>query len=146
MTDSMLELLPNAGVHHIGMYRKQMMPVQYYNRLPRKCEADVAFVLDPIIATANTVMSLIGILKKWGVPKIHVISVIGSEQGVKAIAQTHPDVQITVGTVDSELTEDGVVIPGLGDAGDRLFGTPLIEDDEALLHPSKRRKFSIDEN
>lgn len=64
MTDSMLELLPNAGIHHIGMYKKGSMPVQYYNRLPRKCESDVAFVLDPIIATASTIMSVISILKK----------------------------------------------------------------------------------
>ena len=65
MVDSMLELLPNAAVHHIGMYRRDMMPVQYYNRLPRKCESDVAFILDPIIATSNTVMSVIGILKRY---------------------------------------------------------------------------------
>jgi len=64
MVDSMLELVPNAAVHHIGMYRRDMMPVQYYNRLPKKCEADVAYILDPIIATSNTVMSVIGILKK----------------------------------------------------------------------------------
>lgn len=145
MTDSMLELLPNAGVHHIGMYKKGTMPVQYYNRLPKKCEADVAFVLDPIIATASTVLSVVSILKRWGVSKIHVISVIGSESGVKTIAQTHPDVQITCGTIDKELTEDGALLPGLGDAGDRLFGTPMIDDEEALLHPSKRRKTSIDE-
>ncbi len=64
MVDAMLELVPNAAVHHIGMYRREMMPVQYYNRLPKKCEVDVAYVLDPIIATSNTVMSVIGILKK----------------------------------------------------------------------------------
>ena len=64
MVDSMLELVPKAAVHHIGMYRRDMMPVQYYNRLPRKCEADVAYILDPLIATSNTVMSVIGILKK----------------------------------------------------------------------------------
>ena len=64
MVESMLELLPNAGVHHIGMYRKDLIPVQYYNRLPKKCDADVAFVLDPIIATSSTIMSVIGILKK----------------------------------------------------------------------------------
>lgn len=145
MVDSMLELLPNAGVHHIGMYRKDMMPVQYYNRLPRKCESDIAFVLDPIIATANSVMSVIGILKKWGVPKIHVVSVIASKEGLATISKAHPDVQITVGVIDEELTKTGEVLPGIGDAGDRLFGTPLIEDDEALLHISKRRKLSIDE-
>ena len=121
------------------------MPVQYYNRLPRKCESDVAYVLDPIIATSNTVMSVIGILKKWGVSKIHVIAVVASEEGVTTIAKTHPDVVITVGTIDKELTKDGVIIPGIGDAGDRLYGTPLIEDDdEELMHPSKRRKSSAD--
>jgi len=145
MVDSMLELLPNAGVHHIGMYRRGLMPVQYYNRLPKKCDSDVAYVLDPVIATANTVLSVVGILKKWGVQKICIISVIASKDGIEKIASNFPDVQITLGTIDTELTEDGQLLPGIGDAGDRLFGTPLIEDDEALLHHSKRRKFSIDE-
>jgi uracil phosphoribosyltransferase len=146
MIDSMLELTPNAGVHHIGMYKKGSMPVQYYNRLPRKCEADVAFVLDPIIATASTVMSVISILKKWGVPKIHVVSVVVSEEGIKKLAETHPDVFFSVGTIDKEITDDGALLPGIGDAGDRLYGTPLIDDDEELLHPSKRRKTSMDES
>ncbi len=74
------------------------------------------------------------------------ISVVGSQDGVLSIAKTHPDVQLTVGIIDEELTEDGILLPGIGDAGDRLFGTPMIEDDEALLHPSKRRKTSIDES
>lgn len=137
----MLELVPNAAVHHIGMYRsKDLMPVQYYNRLPRKCEADVAYILDPIIATSNTVTAVIGILKKWGVEKIHVICVVASEEGINSIAKTHPDVQITVGTIDKELTKDGQICPGIGDAGDRLYGTPLIGDDEELMHPSKRKR------
>eukprot|EP00567_Pseudictyota_dubia_P002115 CAMPEP_0197466724 /NCGR_PEP_ID=MMETSP1175-20131217/65202_1 /TAXON_ID=1003142 /ORGANISM="Triceratium dubium, Strain CCMP147" /LENGTH=257 /DNA_ID=CAMNT_0043002773 /DNA_START=26 /DNA_END=799 /DNA_ORIENTATION=- len=142
MTESMLELLPDAGVHHIGMYRRDLMPVQYYNRLPRKCESDVAYVLDPVVATASTIMSVCSQLKKWGVPKIHVLSVIASRAGLTKIVTTHPDVHVSVGTVDDELTDDGMVLPGLGDAGDRLFGTPLIDDDEQLLHPSKRRKTS----
>lgn len=144
MVDSMLGLVPKAAVHHIGMYKSGIMPVQYYNRLPRKCEVDVAYILDPIIATSNTVMSVIGILKKWGVEKIHVIAVVASEEGVRTIANAHPDVTITVGTIDKELTKDGLVLPGIGDAGDRLFGTPLIEDEEDLMHPSKRRKSSAD--
>jgi len=74
------------------------------------------------------------------VTKIHLVSVIGSEEGINSIVKMHPDVQITVGTVDKELTKEGLVLPGLGDAGDRLFGTPMIEDDEALLHPSKRKR------
>ena len=76
--------------------------------------------------------------------KIHVISAIASQAGLDAISKDHPDVQVTVGTIDQELTKDGVVLPGVGDAGDRLFGTPLIVDDDALLHPSKRRKMSMD--
>jgi uracil phosphoribosyltransferase len=78
--------------------------------------------------------------------KIHVISVIASQAGLEAIAKAHPDVQVTVGTVDQELTSDGIILPGVGDAGDRLFGTPLIVDDEALLHHSKRRKMSMDDD
>jgi len=148
MADAMLELLPMAGVHHIGMYKRSgmgtgggMMPVQYYNRLPRQCNADWAFILDPVIATATTMMSVIGILKKWGVPKIGIISVIASKEGLKTIAETHPDVYVTVGTVDGTLqkSDTGEVLPGLGDAGDRIYGTQQ-EDDEALLHPSKRKR------
>lgn len=142
MCDAMLELVPTAAVHHIGMYRREMMPVQYYNRLPKKCDADIAYILDPIIATAATTLSVIGILKKWGVSSIHVVSVVGSEEGIQKISKLHPDVQITVGTVDKELTKEGIVLPGLGDAGNRLFGTPLIEDadEEALLHHTKRKR------
>ena len=83
---------------------------------------------------------------QWGVGKIHVITVIASESGLKTLSKNHPDVDITVGTIDKELTDDGALLPGIGDAGDRLFGTPMIDDDEALLHPSKRRKTSIDES
>lgn len=145
MVEPMLELLPNACVHHIGMYKKGLMPVQYYNRLPRKCDIDVAFVLDPCIATACTVISVVGIMKKWGVKKIHVITAVAAKQGIEKFATLHPDIDITVGTIDPKLTDDGVVFPGIGDAGDRLFGTSMIEDDEELMHPSKRRKNSIDE-
>ena len=83
---------------------------------------------------------------QWGVSKIHVISVVVSEEGVKTIAKAHPDVQITVGTIDKETNDDGVLLPGIGDAGDRLFGTSMIDDEEELLHPTKRRKTSMDES
>jgi len=145
MVDPMLELLPNAGVHHIGMYKRGIMPVQYYNKLPKKCDFDVAYILDPVIATASTVMSVVGILKKWGVGKIHLIAAIASSQGLETLTSAHPDIAITIGTVDTELTPDGECLPGLGDAGDRLFGTPMIVDDEELMHPSKRRKNSMDD-
>ena len=94
----------------------------------------------------NSLISIIFLSnqKQWGVEKIHVIAVVVSEEGVMTIAKAHPDVTITVGTIDKELTKDGLVLPGIGDAGDRLFGTPLIEDEEDLMHPSKRRKSSAD--
>lgn len=143
MTDGMLELLPQAAVHHIGMYHVPgVAPVQYFNRLPRTCAADIAFVVDPVIASAETVMAVIAILKKWGVPKIHIVCVLASKQGLMKIAETHPDVSVTVGMVDDVLTENGIVLPGLGDCGNRLYGTdPIIDDDdESLLLPSKRKR------
>jgi len=146
MVDGMLELVESATVHHIGMYRtKTLMPVQYYNRLPKKCDVSVAYVLDPLIATSNTVVSVCGILKKWGVSEIHVIAVIASKKGLSELLNYHPDVQITVGHIDEKLNAEGDIVPGLGDAGDRLFGTPLINDEEELVHPSKRKRtMSVD--
>eukprot|EP00580_Thalassiosira_gravida_P001088 CAMPEP_0201606928 /NCGR_PEP_ID=MMETSP0492-20130828/6226_1 /ASSEMBLY_ACC=CAM_ASM_000837 /TAXON_ID=420259 /ORGANISM="Thalassiosira gravida, Strain GMp14c1" /LENGTH=278 /DNA_ID=CAMNT_0048071445 /DNA_START=207 /DNA_END=1043 /DNA_ORIENTATION=- len=147
MVDSMLELVDNATVHHIGMYRtKALMPVQYYNRLPRKCDVDVAYVLDPLIATSATIISVVGILKKWGVSQIHVLSVIASKKGLSELLRHHPDVRITIGHIDEELNaETGDVMPGLGDAGDRLFGTNMVDDEEELVHPSKRKRtMSVD--
>lgn len=136
MTDSMLELLPNSSVHHIGMYRTpgvHMAPVQYFNRLPRgKCAADVAYVLDPNIGSAATVNAVVSILKKWGVPKIHVVTVVASKAGLELLANTHPEVDVTVGVVDPNLTECGIVLPGMGDVGDRLFGTSNHDFDDNL--------------
>eukprot|EP00536_Pseudo-nitzschia_multiseries_P011836 jgi/Psemu1/207085/e_gw1.426.45.1 len=135
MTDSMLELLPNSSVHHIGMYRTpgvHVTPVQYFNRLPRgKCSADVAYILDPMVGSAATANAVISILKKWGVPKIHIVTVVASRAGLELLAKTHPDVDVTVGIVDPKLTECGIVLPGMGDVGDRLFGTgnQYFEDD-----------------
>eukprot|EP00527_Entomoneis_sp_CCMP2396_P008194 CAMPEP_0198140552 /NCGR_PEP_ID=MMETSP1443-20131203/3702_1 /TAXON_ID=186043 /ORGANISM="Entomoneis sp., Strain CCMP2396" /LENGTH=262 /DNA_ID=CAMNT_0043803017 /DNA_START=254 /DNA_END=1042 /DNA_ORIENTATION=+ len=142
MVDAMLELVPNAAIHHIGMYKRlgNQQPVQYFNRLPRKCTVDVAYVLDPVIQTSGTVMSVINILKKWGVAEIHVISVIVSKTGLKQITDAHPDVHITAGAIDEEMNQDGVILPGLGDPGDRQFDTDPINDDEVLLHPSKRTR------
>lgn len=142
MVDPMLELVCNATVHHIGMYRsKSLMPVQYYNRLPKQCDVDVAYIMDPLIATSNTIISVVSILKRWGVSEIHVISVIASKAGLSELLKYHPDVRVTIGTVDEELSADGNLLPGLGDAGDRLFGTPILEEDEEdLVHPSKRKR------
>ena len=143
MVDSMLELLPNAGVYHIGMYKQNQTAIQYYNRLLRECNADVAYVLDPLLASAKTMGVVVSILKKWGVPKINIVTVIASKEGLEVINKNHEDVSITVGEVDDEVTEKGNILPGLGDSGDRLYGTPLIEDDEDLMHISKRKR-SID--
>lgn len=142
MVDSMLELLPNAAIHHIGMYKVLgQNPVQYFNRLPRTCHADVAYILDPVIATSSTVMSLISILKKWGVPQINIISVMASRAGLQQLMDAHPDIYVSVGTVEEEISEEGIILPGLGDAGDRQFGTATVTvDDESLLHISKRKR------
>jgi len=141
MVDSMLELVDNATVHHIGMYRtKALMPVQYYNRLPKVCNVEVAFVLDPLIATAKSITSVVGILKRWGVPEIHVVSVVASKKGLSELLKYHPDVHVTIGHIDEKLNSEGDLLPGLGDAGDRLFGTSMIDDEEELVHPSKRKR------
>eukprot|EP00574_Skeletonema_japonicum_P001471 CAMPEP_0201738982 /NCGR_PEP_ID=MMETSP0593-20130828/45537_1 /ASSEMBLY_ACC=CAM_ASM_000672 /TAXON_ID=267983 /ORGANISM="Skeletonema japonicum, Strain CCMP2506" /LENGTH=280 /DNA_ID=CAMNT_0048233219 /DNA_START=191 /DNA_END=1033 /DNA_ORIENTATION=- len=141
MVDPMLELVDNATVHHIGMYRsKSLMPVQYYNRLPKTCNVDVAYVMDPLIATSATIISVVSILKRWGVKEIHVISVVASKAGLSELLKYHPEVRVTIGTVDEVLSEDGNLVPGLGDAGDRLFGTMEEEGEEDLVHYSKRKR------
>lgn len=142
MVEPMLELVNNATVHHIGMYkiRSSQMPVQYYNRLPRVCNVDVAYVLDPLIATSNTITSVVGILEKWGVREIHVISVIASKTGLSELVKKHPTVHVTLGHIDDALSESGDVLPGLGDAGDRLFGTAENPELDDLVHVSKRKR------
>lgn len=129
MSEGMLELLPNAAVHHIGMYRNKisLQPIEYYNRLPRDRPSDVAFVLDPMIATCGTSKAVVSMLKKWGAGRIVVLSLVASRPGIERLAAAHPDVDIYLAAVDDVLSETGMIIPGLGDAGDRLFGTP---DDE----------------
>jgi len=136
MADGMLDLLPTAAVHHIGMYRSKLshLPVQYYNRLPKNQPCDIAYVVDPCIATSNTIHAVVSILKRWGAKKIIVISAIGSRAGVTRLLNDHPDIEVHIGALDNELSENGMILPGLGDAGDRQFGTPL-EEDPAVLEP-----------
>ena len=126
MSEPMSELIPSAAIHHIGMYRckTSMLPIQYYNRLPRDKVSDVAFIMEPCIATSNTIHAVINILKRWGCKKIIVISAIGAKSGVDRVLEEHPDVSIYIGAVDEKLSESGMIIPGIGDAGDRQFGTP----------------------
>lgn len=134
MSDSMLELMPKAAVHHIGMYRSKAhsIPIQYYNRLPRDNVADVAYVVDPCIASSNTVSAVVSILKKWGAKRVVVIAAIAAQSGINKLLEKHPDIKVFVGAVDSELSETGMILPGIGDAGDRSFGTP-IEDVEVVV-------------
>jgi uracil phosphoribosyltransferase len=107
------------------MYRAKdsLLPVQYYNRLPRNETCDIAFIVDPCIATANTLHAVISILKKWGAKKIVVISAIGARQGVDRLIELHPTVDMYIGAIDEVLSEGGMILPGIGDAGDRQFGT-----------------------
>lgn len=135
MADGMLDLIPNAQVHHIGMFRSSLsnLPVQYYNRLPKNSPCDVAYVVDPCIATANTLNAVCTILKKWGAKKIIVISAIASTDGIKRLHDVHPDVHVFVAAVDSTLSPEGMILPGIGDAGDRQFGTA--KNDPEILEP-----------
>mmetsp|Transcript_14902 Transcript_14902/g.16129 ORF Transcript_14902/g.16129 Transcript_14902/m.16129 type:complete len:236 (-) Transcript_14902:137-844(-) len=125
MSEGMLELIPQASVHHIGMYRSKdsLLPIQYYNRLPKNAQCDVAYVVDPCIATANTLHAVVQILKRWGAKRIVVIAAIGARAGVNRLAELHPSIDIFIGAIDDTLSEAGMILPGIGDAGDRQFGT-----------------------
>ncbi|ETV85930.1 uracil phosphoribosyltransferase [Aphanomyces astaci] len=127
MVEPMLDLLPNARVHHIGMYRNSnsLLPVQYYNKLPKECHIDCAIVLEPLINTAGTIIATVAILKVWGVSQIKIISTIASKDGLKDLFAKHPDVEVIVAAIDDTLSESGVIVPGLGDAGDRQFDTDV---------------------
>jgi uracil phosphoribosyltransferase len=116
------------------MYRSKdsLLPIQYYNRLPKNHACDVAYVVDPCIATANTLHAVVSILTKWGAKKVVVISAIGAKTGVERLAELHPTVDIFIGALDDTLSEDGMIIPGIGDAGDRQFGTTHDENPNVL--------------
>jgi uracil phosphoribosyltransferase len=133
MSDALVELFPDSSVHHIGMYRtkESPMPIQYYNRLPSGQRCDLAIICDPCIASSNTLKSACSIVKKWGATRLVVIAAIGSRGGINALQSAHPDVNIYVGQIDeAPLTNGGMISPGIGDAGDRLFGTPDEDEEE----------------
>lgn len=125
MTEAMLDVLPNSQVLHIGMYREKdsEVPTLYYNKLPRECRIDCAIVLEPMIATSATINAVVEILKEWGAPSVHVVSLVASRKGLSNLLQAHPDVKVHIAAIDDGLSEDGYIIPGLGDVGDRLFDT-----------------------
>lgn len=125
MVDGMVGLLPAARVGHIGLYRDPdtLEPVEYYIKLPSDIEERLLIVLDPMLATGGSADDAIQSLKKRGAKSIKLMCIVGARAGVERIQKNHPDVDIYLGALDEELNDDGYIVPGLGDAGDRLFGT-----------------------
>lgn len=125
MVEGIWELMPSAEVWHIGLYRdeKTLQPVEYYNKLPVDPRVSVCLILDPMLATGGSATATAEILKKWGVKKIKYVGLIAAPEGIKAMQDAHPDIDIYVAAIDSHLNERAYIVPGLGDAGDRQFGT-----------------------
>jgi uracil phosphoribosyltransferase len=125
MADGLLELIPDAEVWHVGLYRDEvtLQPKEYYNKLPKKLDAGVAIVVDPMLATGGSAVRTCEILRAVGIPRIVFLALIASPQGVETLAQAIPGVAIHVAALDEGLNDSGYIVPGLGDAGDRQFGT-----------------------
>jgi len=125
MVDAMLELMPSAEVWHIGLYRDErtLKPVEYYNKLPDAATVQLCLILDPMLATGGSAAATADILKAWGAARVKQVSLIAAPEGIATLSAAHPDVDIHVAAVDRALNERGYIVPGLGDAGDRQFGT-----------------------
>ena len=125
LLDGLLELVPSARVGHIGLYRDHdtLRPVQYYLKLPSDIGARSVVLLDPMLATGNSAVAAIDRLKEAGAQYIRFLCLLAAPEGVKAVAASHPDVRIFTAAVDDRLDENGYIVPGLGDAGDRMYGT-----------------------
>ena len=128
MVDAMLELMPTAQVWHLGLFRDErtLRPVEYYNKLPDSANVDLCLILDPMLATGGSATAAIEVLKRWGAVnpvRIKLLNLIAAPEGVKAVSEAHPDVEIYCAALDRQLNEKGYIMPGLGDAGDRQFGT-----------------------
>lgn len=125
MVDGVRKLIPAAKVGHVGLYRdpKTLKPVEYYVKLPNDIEERELIVIDPMLATGGSANDAIGALKKRGAQNIRLMCIIAAPEGVKAVQEEHPDVDIYLAALDERLDDHGYIIPGLGDAGDRLFGT-----------------------
>jgi uracil phosphoribosyltransferase len=125
MVDPVLELIPTAEVWHLGLYRDEetAKPVKYYAKLPAERPVDVALVLDPMLATGGSAVSVLAMLRDWGVPHVKLLSLIAAEEGVKRVESAHPESQIYVCRIDPDLNDRKFIVPGLGDAGDRIFNT-----------------------
>lgn len=125
MVDGMLQLIPTAKVGHIGLYRdpETLEPIEYYCKLPEDCSQREVFVVDPMLATGGSSSAAIRMLKDRGCKNIHFMCIIAAPEGVERMKTDHPDVDLYIGALDERLNEHGYIVPGLGDAGDRIFGT-----------------------
>ena len=125
MVDAMLELMPTAQVWHLGLFRDErtLRPVEYYNKLPDSATVDLCLILDPMLATGGSATAAIEVLKRWGAVRIKLVNLIAAPEGVDAVLAAHPDIEIHVAALDRQLNDKGYIMPGLGDAGDRQFGT-----------------------
>ena len=125
MVEGMLSMVPAAKVGHIGLYRdpETALPIEYYCKLPADCDERETFVVDPMLATGGSAAAAITMLKEKGVKKIHFLCIIAAPEGVKKLAEEHPDIDIFIGALDDHLNSRKYIVPGLGDAGDRIFGT-----------------------
>jgi uracil phosphoribosyltransferase len=134
MVDPIWNLIPDAQVGHIGLYRDEetLQPVQYYSKLPAASQVDICLLLDPMLATGGSTTAACTILKDHGIRRIKFVGLIAAPEGITQVHSVHPDIDIHVATIDCCLDDRGYIVPGLGDAGDRLFGTKV---DEAAQIP-----------
>ena len=125
MIEGIWNLIPNACVLHIGLYRDEdtLKPIEYYNKLPNYRTVDHCLILDPMLATGGSAIAVADILKNWGAKSIRFVGLIGAPEGIEALHKAHPDIDIHLAAIDEKLNEHGYILPGLGDAGDRQFGT-----------------------
>ena len=125
MVDAIVDLIPSAKIGHIGLYRdpETHLPVEYYCKLPEDIGSRQVYVVDPMLATGGSAIAAIDFLKKHGCKSIIMMNIIGCPEGVKAVTEAHPDVDLYIASIDEKLNEHAYIIPGLGDAGDRIFGT-----------------------
>lgn len=125
MVEGVLTMIPSAKVGHIGLYRNEetLEPVEYYCKIPKDCSERDVFVVDPMLATGGSAIAAIQMLKNRSVKNMRFLCIIAAPEGVKKLQEAHPDVDIYIGALDEHLNENGYIVPGLGDAGDRIFGT-----------------------
>ena len=125
LLDGVLDMLPTAGVGFVGLYRDEetLEPVEYYFKVPKNLENKMVIAVDPMLATGNSSVAAIDMLKKAGAKNIHFMCLLAAPEGIMRMQEAHPDVQIVTGSIDDHLNEHGYIVPGLGDAGDRIFGT-----------------------